>query len=260
MVCYVCMFWNYVLISGKYSKRGHFFLQQSLSVSSSIRFSFCSICCKAFRSWWLVPLKKHLVRSSFSFSSPCWEKGARLPYCLRNSGMWLTSMCIYGVTCFVWKRDKNRSSHACTIFSKLSTSIILGLSGLHKKLYIDMKSIQSFCNFCDSGNRGNRSGILMCWKRRSFSGPVRSRHCNVFNSLLMCHLKLILHWWLRKCSYGAMFALLSLLNVCAFSVPSSFLSSSISRFVRTSLILKKRWSISGTMWSILHMLFIYPLQ
>ena len=45
--------------------------QQPESLSSSSRFSLCSICFKASLSLWFVLLKKFFVRSSFSFSSSC---------------------------------------------------------------------------------------------------------------------------------------------------------------------------------------------
>ena len=85
----------------------------SQSITSSIRFSFRSICFRASELRWLVLQKWPLVRSSFSFSRPCCENGASVPCISRNWGMWLTR-CIYGVTCFVWYTVKRSDIHFFT--------------------------------------------------------------------------------------------------------------------------------------------------
>ena len=168
----------------------HMHLWQQL-VSSSMWLSFWSICYKAFRSWWLVLLKKDLVRSSFHFSSPCCEKRARLPYygwymAHQNVNVWSYVLCL-----------KQRQRRVPSMHVPLS-SVILSLRCFDHwffekiNIIVDRHEINPVSTISVVPIIMERSGILIRWKSQKFSGPVRSHHCNIFDSLLKIDFTLII--------------------------------------------------------------------
>lgn len=92
----------------------------------------------------------------------------------------------------------------------------------------------------------------MCWKTKSFSGPVRSLYSNFLVSLLIFHSKLIPRSF-RNFSYPAMCLYLFWQNpfekVDTLSMASFPRSSLIRSWIKLSDILKNKCSVSIITWS-----------
>ena len=116
-----------------------------------------------------------------------------------------------------------------------------------------MKLPQRVCSLSTSWNSGNSKWKLICWKSKSFSGPVRSLYSNFSVSLLIFHSKLIPNSF-TNFSYPAICLYLFWQNpfekVDTLSMASFLRSSLIRSSIKLSDILKNKCSVSIIIWSI----------